>query len=280
MNKSIIFLIGMLVISIGFFSGCVETVNNEDLTEDTEQVEIVTYKIETFGAEIGERPGKIGDGFIYNETAKNGYYQITGTIKNIAGRTLNNITIKVDLFDKNQTYLGSEITEPEDIFDLPLSDKDTADFKINIIYLYTESYFFDIDGIEINVLVGPDETTDNGDSIGETDEIELISYTIETFGGEYGLKPEKIGEGFIHNEQAKNGYYKITGTIKNIAGRMLNSITVKVDFYDINHSYLTSKSGYVENLPDTNTTDFKVIYLGNSSYFEEIEQIEFDISTS
>ena len=95
-----------------------------------------------------------------------------------------------------------------------------------------------------------------------------------------GFKPEKIGDGFIHTEQAKNGYYKITGTIKNIAGRMLNSITVKVDFYDINHSYLTSKSGYIENLPDTNTTDFKVIYLGNSSYFEEIEQIEFDISTS
>jgi hypothetical protein len=180
----------MLVISIGFFSGCIETANNDDSTEDTGQVEIVTYKIETFGAEIGERPGKIGDGFIYNETAKNGYYQITGTIKNIAGRTLNNITIKVNLYDENYTYLGSENTEPEDIFDLPLMDNETADFKINIIYLYTENYFFEIDDIEINVLVGSDETTDNGDSNGETDEIDLISYTIETFGGEYGLKPE------------------------------------------------------------------------------------------
>jgi hypothetical protein len=275
----------MLVISIGLFSGCIETTNNDDLTDDTEQVEIVTYKIETFGAEIGERPGKIGDGFIYNETAKNGYYQITGKIKNIAGRTLNNITIKVDLFDKNHTYLGSENTEPEDIFDLPLQDKETADFKINIIYLYTESYFFEIDDIKINVLVGSDETTDNGDSNGETDEIELISYTIETFGGEYGLKPEKIGEGFIHNEHAKNGYYQIKGTIKNIAGKTLKNITVKVELFDINHTYLGSEYSKPKNifdlpLLDNETATFKIniIYLYLPSYFLQVEEIEFYIT--
>ncbi len=134
--------------------------------------------------------------------------------------------------------------------------------------------------ISLGFLSGCDKPTSNGGTTEDKDLVEIVNYKIETFGAELGFKPEKIGDGFIHTEQAKNGYYKITGTIKNIAGRMLNSITVKVDFYDINNSYLTSKSGYVKNLPDTNTTDFKVIYLGNSSYFEEIEQIEFDISAS
>ncbi len=284
MNKSIIFLICVIVIIIGFSSGCIETTNNDDLTKDINEVEIVTYKIETFGAEIGERPEKIGEGFIHNETAKNGYYQITGTIRNIAGKTLKNITIKVDLFDKNHTYLGSEYTEPTDIFDIPLPDKETADFKINIIYLYTESYFFEINDIEIKVLMGSDETTDNGDSNGETDEIELISYKIETFGGEYGYKPEKIGEGFIHNEQAKNGYYQITGTIRNIAGKTLKNITVKVDLFDKNHTYLGSehsKSKNIFDLPvlDNETANFKIniIYLYIPSYFLEVEEIEFDI---
>jgi hypothetical protein len=134
--------------------------------------------------------------------------------------------------------------------------------------------------ISVGFLSGCDETTTDSDTTGDSDEVELVNYKIETFGAELGFKPEKIGDGFIHTEISKNGYYKITGTIKNNAGRMLNIITVKVNFYDINHSYLTSKSDLIENLPDTNTTDFKVIYLGNSSYFEDIEQIEFDISAS
>jgi len=282
MKKKILLLITIMVIIAGFFSGCEETTSNGDITEDSDEVELINYTIETFGAEIGERPEKIGDGFIHNELAKNGYYQIEGTIKNIAGKTLTNVTVKVDLFDKNHTYLGSEFSDPENIFDLPLPDKETADFKINIIYLYTESYFLEVEEIEFDFVIGPDETTDNGgsdgDTNGETDEIELIDYTIETFGGEYGYKPEKIGDGFIHNEKALNGYYKITGTIKNIAGRMLSNVTVKVDFYDRNHSYLDSKSEYILNLQDADTADFKIICLCFSSYFEDVDQIEFDIS--
>jgi hypothetical protein len=134
--------------------------------------------------------------------------------------------------------------------------------------------------IGVGLLSGCDENASNGDTNEDLNNVEIVNYKIETFGADLGFKPEKIGDGFIHTEQAKNGYYKITGTIKNNAGRMLNSITVKVDFYDINHSYLTSKSDYIENLPDTNTTDFKVIYLGNSTHFEKIEQIEFNISSS
>lgn len=133
--------------------------------------------------------------------------------------------------------------------------------------------------ISVGFLSGCDETTSNGGINGDSDEVELVNYKIETFGADKGSKPEKIGDGFIHTEKAKNGYYKITGTIKNIAGRMLNNITVKVDFYDINHTYLASKSDYILNLPDT-TDDFKIIYLCFSSYFENIDQIEFDISAS
>jgi len=134
--------------------------------------------------------------------------------------------------------------------------------------------------IIVGFISGCNETTSNGDTAENTDKVELVNYKIETFGADLGMKPEKIGDGFIHNEKAKNGYYKITGTIKNIAERMLNNITVKVNFYDINHNYLTSESDYIENLTNANTDDFKIIYLCFSNYFEIIDEIEFDISAS
>jgi hypothetical protein len=132
----------------------------------------------------------------------------------------------------------------------------------------------------VGSLSGCDEADTNDSDNGYSDEIEIVNYQIETFGAELGIKPEKIGNGFIHTEIAKNGYYKITGTIKNIAGRILNNVTIKADFYDINKSYLTSKSEYVENLANTKTHNFKIIYLGSSSHFEKIDQMEFDISIS
>jgi hypothetical protein len=64
---------------------------------------------------------------------------------------LKNITVKVDLFDKNQTYLGSEYSKPKNIFDLPLLDNETATFKINIIYLYIPSYFLQVEEIEFDI---------------------------------------------------------------------------------------------------------------------------------
>ena len=134
--------------------------------------------------------------------------------------------------------------------------------------------------ISVGFLSGCNETTSNGDITEDSDLVELVNYNIETFGAELGMKPEKIGDGFIHDERANNGYYKITGTIKNIAGRTLNNVTVKVNFYDINYTYLTSEFDYIENLTNASTGDFKIILLCYSSYFEEVDQIEFDISAS
>ena len=146
MKKTILLIFAMMVISVGFLSGCVETTDNGDTTEETDEVELVNYTIETFGGEYGYKPEKIGDGFIHTEQAKNGYYQIKGTIKNIAGRTLNNITVKVNLYDKNHTYLGSE---SENILNVPHNE--TANFKINIIGIYTESYYEDVEEIEFDI---------------------------------------------------------------------------------------------------------------------------------
>ncbi|KYK33125.1 MAG: hypothetical protein AYK22_01050 [Thermoplasmatales archaeon SG8-52-3] len=132
--------------------------------------------------------------------------------------------------------------------------------------------------ISVGFLSGCNESTNNDDINENSNLVELVNYNIETFGAELGNKPEKIGDGFIHDERANNGYYKITGTIKNIAGRTLDNITVKVDFYDINHTYLTSESDYVIDLANASIGDFKIILLCYSSCFEEVEQIEFDIS--
>jgi hypothetical protein len=277
-----ILLIAIIMISIGFLSGCIdttdETTDNDGTDEDTDEVELVTYKIETFGAELGSRPEKIGDGFIHNETAKNGYYKITGTIKNIAGKTLINITIKADFYDINNIYLESLSHNIS-----TLQDSETAEF--NILCYGTESYFENVEKLEFGILIGGYDTTDNDGTTEETDKIELVNYTVETFGGEFGLKPEKIGDGFIHTEEALNGYYQIKGTIKNIAGRTLNNITIKVDSYDINNTYLGSEYSKSENifylpLANNETADFKVNIIGmyTESYYEYVEQIGFNIT--
>ena len=149
----------MMVISVGILSGCTDTTNettdngdtDEDSNGDSVEVELVNYTIVTFGSDYGYKPEYIGDGFVHNEQALNGYYKITGTIKNIAGRTLDNITIKVDFYNKNHTYLDSEFSELKNIFDLPLPDTETADFKILYIGLYHESYFEDVEEVEFNI---------------------------------------------------------------------------------------------------------------------------------
>jgi hypothetical protein len=155
MKKMILLLIALMVISVGLLSGCTETTDDTDddaKTDYSDKVELVSHKIETYGRNDSEYmpPYFIGDGFNHSEKALLGYYQITGTIKNNAGVTLNNITIKIDFFDKNHTYLDSEYSESKNIFSLPLPDNETADFKINYIYSQHKSYFEGVEEIEFN----------------------------------------------------------------------------------------------------------------------------------
>ena len=97
---------------------------------------------------------------------------------------------------------------------------------------------------------------------GETDKIQLLSYNLKT------ISDQNIS------------YHNVTGTVKNIAGQNLNIVRIKVYFYDQNGNILNLKEFIVNNLPNIFTADFGVNYYNNESYFEYVDNIGFEFSTS
>ena len=111
--------------------------------------------------------------------------------------------------------------------------------------------------------------------------IEIVDYTIETYNREIvGCCPKyvKVTDGFDYHLIDKYGYYSITGTIKNNAGKNLDEIFIYVKFYDKNGSYLTSEITTIFNLTDNSTDTFQIIYYNSFNYFEEIDNVKFEIT--
>lgn len=120
--------------------------------------------------------------------------------------------------------------------------------------------------------------TDN-ERTGDINKVQLLDYNVETYGG-ITYNWEKLGDGFIHNSSYDHRYYKIQGTIKNIAGDMLNTINIKVKFYDNNDNFLAEKTATIHNLTDSNSEDFGVKYNSSESYFDNIDEVQFEITTA
>ncbi len=123
---------------------------------------------------------------------------------------------------------------------------------------------------------------------GDIDKLKIFNYSIVTEQEITYNTYEKIADGFVYSENASR--YKIYGTTKNIAGKMLNDIKITVEYYDSNNIYLSSRSdtlGILDpGIPDTYTWDFEIIYcketiLGVNEYFEYVDHIGgFKISVS
>lgn len=116
---------------------------------------------------------------------------------------------------------------------------------------------------------------------GDTDEVELLNCTIETYAAINSSSSQiiKLGDGFIHNSTSNISYYVIKGTIKNIASYILHNILITVNFYDENESYLANKSVRIYNLRRTFTDDFEVSYIKQYPFFENITQVVIDFKT-
>lgn len=104
------------------------------------------------------------------------------------------------------------------------------------------------------------------------DKVEIVSYSIVT----YKLVEEKMANGFVYHEDAK--FYMVNGTARNIAGKMLDKVTITVKFYDSNNIFLREESVPVYDVEDECTWEFEIIYLSTWDYFEDVDHIEFDIS--
>jgi len=104
-------------------------------------------------------------------------------------------------------------------------------------------------------------------SLSDTDEVELVSYSVVT-RDEQG---NKIGDGFVHHDDANR--YRVTGTVKNIAGRNLDRITITARFYDKDNEFLHSENATVWNLTKGNTDEFSISYYCFEKYFEVAESV-------
>jgi hypothetical protein len=124
-------------------------------------------------------------------------------------------------------------------------------------------------------LSGCNESQTSGDS----SKVQLVDYTVETYGWDYGYQYKKIGDGFVHNVYDQ-GRYVIKGSIKNIAVEMLNTIKITANFYDKNNIFLVSATDTIGNLPESYTGDFEVIYDNSDSYYYDIDHVEFKLQTS
>lgn len=71
-------------------------------------------------------------------------------------------------------------------------------------------------------------------------------------------------------------YYKIEGTVQNIADDMLNQITIKVMFYDKYNNYLGSKSDLTQYLPKDKIWNFEV----SLPDITNVNDVYFDIAVS
>jgi len=114
---------------------------------------------------------------------------------------------------------------------------------------------------------------------GDTDEVELLNCTIETYGATNSSQRIKLGDGFVHNSVYNVTYYVINGTIKNIANYIIHKIRITVNFYDENKSFLANQSAWIYNLRRNFTDNFEVPYLKQYPFFDNITQVVIDFKT-
>lgn len=120
--------------------------------------------------------------------------------------------------------------------------------------------------------VGLSGCNEVGDDAEWADKVEIVSYSITT----YKSVEEKMADGFVYHEDAR--FYMVKGTARNIAGRMLDIVTITVKFYDINKSFLREESTPEYDVDTDHSWGFEIIYLSTWDYFEDVNHIEFEIS--
>lgn len=120
MNEKIVLLIAVMVVSVGFLSGC----TNSENFEDTNSIALLDYSVESykFGKEIYSPNIKLGDGFNYKEDMVG--FKVYGSIQNNEGEPLSKIKVIGNFYDGNK-FLGISETIIENI-----PDGETRDFNV------------------------------------------------------------------------------------------------------------------------------------------------------
>jgi len=115
---------------------------------------------------------------------------------------------------------------------------------------------------------------------GDIDKLEILNYSIVTEKEVNYRDYQKIADGFVYSENASR--YRVNVTIKNIAGEILDSITVYVRYYDDLDIFLRSDydRGYDLYMDDIADFSFTWGNYSSPSYFKQVDHISFEIYAS
>ena len=108
-------------------------------------------------------------------------------------------------------------------------------------------------------------------------QISNIKVTTKWNDGYYNGKRGQA-DGFYHDyPTGMSAYYEITGDVKNIAGKPIDSVSITVKYYDNSNNYLDSSTAYVSTLYLEETKSFSsTLYASN--YFDHISDYKIEIT--
>jgi len=114
----------------------------------------------------------------------------------------------------------------------------------------------------------------NENKISGSNEIEIVSHSMETkiaYLSKLGI-----------NEPGYNGVgetHEVTGTIKNIANRNIDTVRVTVRFYDSGNDLLRTEITTVSYLAKGETDNFKVDFNEFEPYYAQYDHYTVSVST-
>jgi len=134
---------------------------------------------------------------------------------------------------------------------------------------------------------------DQNSNTDKTDELEVIDYTIITDAYSHKTDWKNFGDGFqpyvlpeivTHeppylSEEFTKARFKISVTVRNVAGKPINPVIINLNFFNINDTIIFSKQlNNFTKLPDSETRIIKWDYYFNDDnygeYFFDIDHLE------
>lgn len=145
----------------------------------------------------------------------------------------------------------------------------------------------------ILIFIGLNGCVEQTNDLDEIDKLEVIDYKILTDAYSHKTDWKNFGEGFqakilpeivtreppYLSEEFTKARYKISVTVKNVAGKKINPVIVNLNFFDINNSGLFSKQlNNFTNLQDSETRTLEWEYFKSDDrygdYFTDVDYME------
>jgi hypothetical protein len=135
--------------------------------------------------------------------------------------------------------------------------------------------------------------TDQNNNIDGIDDLEVVNYSIATSAYSHKTDWKNFGDGFQSDaipeivthgppylsEEFTKARYKISVTVKNVAGKAINPVIINLNFFNINNTKLFTKQlNNFTKLPDSETRTLEWEYFVNddkySEYFYYVDHLE------